>query len=63
MHRHRPNVTIDRSFRGPVNNERRRPEADGNITRVARCACGAERQTNINGAHREIGVWSIREAP
>lgn len=61
MHRHRPKVSEDRCYAGPV----ARPEnraAHGNIVRVDVCACGAVRRTNINGRHVERGPWTEDEA-
>lgn len=46
----------DYGFCGPVSREEN-PAAHGNITRVERCRCGAERCININGRHIEQGEW------
>lgn len=38
-----------------------RQAAHGNITRVDRCACGAVRETEINGGRANYGVWQEGE--
>jgi hypothetical protein len=56
-HQHRATETTTRPFAGPVNTRRHNRAAHGNITRIDRCSCGAERRTNINGRHKERGPW------
>lgn len=59
IHEHAAIESRDVGFTGPVNNDERNEAADGNITRIERCACGAERRTNINQRHVESGEWSV----
>lgn len=59
MHKHRVKTYQDRAFFGPVRHPEK-PAAHGNITRIASCACGAVRRTNINGSHREVGQWEAK---
>lgn len=47
-----------RCFSGPIADAKRpNPLAHGNITRTETCSCGATRQVNVNGTHKEIGSW------
>lgn len=63
MHEHTATKTRTQPFNGPVATleHHRCPSADGNITEVEECACGATRRHNINGRHVESGPWV--EAP
>jgi len=38
-----------------------RQNAHGNIVRVDVCACGATRETEINGMNRNYGEWTENE--
>ena len=37
-----------------------REAAHGGVCERQTCKCGATRDVNINGAHREVGVWIER---
>ena len=57
-HRHRAKRTSDAlPFFGAVNPERPNEAAHGGCRFVATCACGAERETLVNGRHVERGRW------
>lgn len=57
-HRHRPATSREEGYRWPVGPaERQNPAAHGGICTVDTCSCGAERRTNVNGAHVERGEW------
>lgn len=56
MHRHKPQTTEVRAYRGPVA-ARPNPKAHGNVCFIDRCRCGAERATNSNAGARERGPW------
>ena len=58
MHRHKLDTERNYCFRGPAAGARTENRAaHGNVTVVERCACGATRETNINGRHVERGTW------
>jgi hypothetical protein len=58
MHRHKMSTERNYCFRGPAVGARTENRAaHGNVTVVERCACGATRETNINGRHVERGAW------
>jgi hypothetical protein len=46
------------AFTGPVSRDENRA-AHGGVCEIQRCACGAERRMNVNGAHTEIGEWDL----
>lgn len=54
--RHTAAASQDRPYDGTTRDDNR--AADGNITRVQSCACGAERRQNINGHHVAADRWS-----
>ena len=56
-HRHRTVRTDVRCFVGPIAGAEPNPAAHGGVTETQRCACGAVRQLNVNGRHREVGPW------
>lgn len=43
---------------GPASQQN--PAAHGGSVTIARCTCGAERRTNVNGRHEERGTWITR---
>lgn len=54
---HRPEFSSEaRRFTGPVGRDEN-PIAHGGITLVELCRCGAVRQSNQNGLHREVSPW------
>lgn len=56
--KHSNTTTRIRPFQGPVSSTQNRA-AHGNTCRVQRCSkCAAERRTNVNGRHREVGPWA-----
>jgi hypothetical protein len=59
-HRHTARTSAVRPFFGGVARVENRA-AHGNVTRVERCGCGAERRVNINGRHVERGAWVATE--
>ena len=66
-HRHAAQSTSHRPYFGPVTGDlsgyyRQNSMAHGNVTRVDRCRCGAERRTNVNQGHVERGRWTPEEA-
>ena len=56
-HHHQVISWITVAFSGCVAPGRCVPEAHGDITDIAKCACGAVQKTNINRQYREIGPW------
>lgn len=56
-HKHRVKSTRTTPFFHPVA-VRQNQAAHGGVTKIATCACGAERHTNVNGSHVERGAWS-----
>lgn len=63
VHRAIPAKAHDRPFSGAVAfGYGANRKAHGNLTRVDVCTCGAERETNINQQHTEVGVWQLRRA-
>lgn len=47
-----------RPYRGPVASRLDiNPRAHGNVTHIETCRCGATRNINVNGEHRETGPW------
>jgi len=64
-HHHRaiPAISRDYGFTGPVGGPgRENRAAHGGVCQVDRCACGAERSTNINQCHVERGQWRVPTA-
>lgn len=62
MHKHKAKSKKTTPFFGPVSGTRKQnPAAHGNVTVIAKCRCGAERSTNVNGPHVERGQWSSPE--
>lgn len=60
MHTHRriPTRMTVRSYQAPVAApEEQNPSAHGNLCMRDMCACGAVRDTNVNGRHQERGPW------
>jgi hypothetical protein len=56
-HRHRPKGPYDlHAFAGPVSTKQN-PAAHGNVRHRDTCACGMQRDTNINQGHIERGPW------
>jgi len=57
-HQHRTTKSVVRPYVGySVRPDRPNPAAHGGVTIVERCACGAQRLTNVNGRHIETGRW------
>lgn len=57
-HEHKAAQHREGPYQGPANLRRPVPAAHGAITRIEACRCGASRQINIKGAHREVGPWT-----
>ena len=57
MHQHKAVESRTRPYRHPVVRRKQNRAAHGNVTRIDRCECGAERHVNVNGKHRERGPW------
>lgn len=51
-------ISEPRRYTGSVNPWAEFPAAHGNITCTETCQCGASRNVNINGVHREEGLWT-----
>ena len=57
-HRHALSTEAYRSYTGTAAGaEAENRAAHGGICVVARCACGATRETNSTGWHVEVGTW------
>ena len=56
-HRHRVHSSRDVAYRYPVRVKRQVPPAQGGITEIATCLCGAIRLTNLNHSYAEVGAW------
>lgn len=57
-HRHRAKHTRDAGpYFWPVRQDRQNEAAHGGVRFVATCACGAQRETLVNGRHVERGRW------
>ena len=57
-HAHEPAADKSRRpYTGPVTRDEN-PAAHGCIRLTEACACGATREVNVNGRHREEGAWT-----
>lgn len=56
-HKHKAKREYVRPFFGAVSARNENRMAHGNVTVRAVCACGAIRETNVNGIHVERGRW------
>ena len=66
MHKHKTKTETTRAYTGAAigaaytaRGENRK--AHGGATHVERCACGAWREVNGNGGHKEYGTWQRSE--
>ena len=56
-HRHKAVTDRDVCFSRCLRPRGCNPAAHGNINRIEECTCGARRETNLNGRHRESTGW------
>ena len=58
MHKHKSVTLLTVPFSGPIPNAvKANPVAPGGVTELHRCACGAQREVNVNHGQAERGRW------